>query len=387
MKQVLRQWGPRAVGLLVTAVGLYVVAPSVVALLGQWPQLRDVKAEWFVILFVLEVSSRACLWVLVHMLLPGTPWPAVGSAQLAGLASGCVLPGGSATGSVIQASVLVRAGNGAGQVAAALGSVGLLTTGMLLALPILTVPAVLIQPPPARQLQLGLVVSLVVAAVLVLLGLAVLHWDSFVHFVGRMAGRVLHLVRRGSSVTEVAERVVAQRDQVAAAFAGFWGRALCAAAGNRMLDYAALVAAVYAVGGRGPPLHGAPRLRPLPGARAGPSYARWARLRRGRANHDPRAGGSRQRPGGGRDPALPARVVLVAHPRGGTRLGGLAVHRRTARPPDDVVQTRVEPVGEPLARSMPNGSAEGAPNLPLVIRSYPPERTGTAEHAGHVTNR
>ena len=73
MKQVLRQWGPRAVGLLVTAVGLYVVAPSVVALLGQWPQLRDVKAEWFVILFVLEVSSWACLWVLVHMLLPSTP--------------------------------------------------------------------------------------------------------------------------------------------------------------------------------------------------------------------------------------------------------------------------------------------------------------------------
>ena len=36
MKQVLRQWGPRAVGLLVTAFGLYVVAPSVVALLGQY---------------------------------------------------------------------------------------------------------------------------------------------------------------------------------------------------------------------------------------------------------------------------------------------------------------------------------------------------------------
>jgi hypothetical protein len=122
VKQVLRQWGPRAVGLLVTAIGLYVVAPSVIALLGQWPQLRNVKGEWFVILFLLEVSSWACLWVLVHMLLPRTPWPAVGSAQLAGLASGCVLPGGSATGSVIQASVLVRAGNGAGQVAAALGS-------------------------------------------------------------------------------------------------------------------------------------------------------------------------------------------------------------------------------------------------------------------------
>jgi uncharacterized protein (TIRG00374 family) len=187
------------------------------------------------------------------MLLPATPWQAVASGQLAGLAATCTMPGGSATGSVVQGSVLVRAGNNAGQVAGALGSVGLLNAGMLLALPILTVPAVIIQPPPARQLQLGLVVSLVVAVALVLLGLALLHWDSLVRFLGRLAGRVIHLVRRETSVVEVAERVMAQRDRVAAAFAGRWGRALAAAAGNRMLDYAALVAAVYAVGGRARP--------------------------------------------------------------------------------------------------------------------------------------
>jgi uncharacterized membrane protein YbhN (UPF0104 family) len=250
---VLRRWGPRAVGLLVTAVGLYVVTPSVVALLGQWPQLRGVRGEWFVILVALELCAWACLWVLVRTLLPQTRWRAVGSAQLAGLAATCTLPGGSATGSVVQASVLVRAGNPRGHVAAALGSVGLLTTGTLLALPLLTVPAVVIRPPPAEQLQLGLVVSLVLATVLVLLGLALLHWDSLVWLVGRAAGRVVHLVRRTASVADVADRVVAQRDQVAAAFAGHWGRALAAAAGNRMLDYAALVAAVYAVGGRARP--------------------------------------------------------------------------------------------------------------------------------------
>jgi len=239
--------------LLVTGIGLYVVAPSVVALLGEWPELRGVRPLWFLVLVVLEGGSWACLWVLVHMLLPGTPWTTVGSAQLAGLASSCVLPGGSASGTVVQASILVRAGHAPGKVGAALGSVGLLTTGMLLALPILTVPAVIIRPPPARQLQLGLVVSLVVAIVLVLLGLALLHWDSFVGAIGRVAGRAVHLVRRSVSVAAVAEHVVAQRDAVAAAFAGHWGRALGAAAGNRMLDYSALVAAVYAVGGEARP--------------------------------------------------------------------------------------------------------------------------------------
>lgn len=48
-------------------------------------------------------------------------------------------------------------------------------------------------------------------------------------------------------------RVVAQRDAVAASFAGHWGRALGAAAGSRMLDYAALVAAVHTVGGQARP--------------------------------------------------------------------------------------------------------------------------------------
>lgn len=253
MSRHLRRWGGRAVGLLVTAIGLYVVAPSVVALLGQWPELRGVEPWWFPLLVLLAVCGWSCLWLLVHMLLPSTPWGTVASAQLAGLASGCIMPGGAATGTVVQASMLVRAGHAPGTVAAALGSVGLLTTGMLLALPILTVPAVLIGPPPARQLELGLVVSVIVALVLVSLGLVLLHWDRFVGAVGRLAGHAIHLVRRGVSVSAVAAKVVAQRDTVAASFSGHWGRALAAAAGNRMFDYCALVAAVYAVGGRARP--------------------------------------------------------------------------------------------------------------------------------------
>ena len=96
-------------------------------------------------------------------------------------------------------------------------------------------------------------VSLVVALVLVLLGLALLTWDGFVHWVGRTAGQLVHLVRRRVSVVSVADTVVAQRDVVAAAFAGRWGRSLGYAAANRMLDYAALVASLYAVGAHARP--------------------------------------------------------------------------------------------------------------------------------------
>ena len=253
MSDPVRRWGKRAVGLTVTGVGLYVVAPGVITLLSQWPQLRVVRPVWFVVLVLLEAGSMAALWVLVRIALPATGWSDAATSQLAGNAASRVLPGGAAAGGVVQASMLVRGGQPTGVVAAALGAMGLLTTGMLLALPVLTVPAVIIGPPPARQLQLGLVVSVVVAVVLVALGLAMLVWDGFVRRIAVVVGLGLHLVRRRIEVERVVEHVVAQRDAVAAAFAGQWGRALTSAAANRMLDYAALVAALYAVGARARP--------------------------------------------------------------------------------------------------------------------------------------
>jgi uncharacterized protein (TIRG00374 family) len=253
VKQAARRWGWRAVGLTVTGVGLYVVAPSLVALLDQWPDLQAVRPVWFVFLVVLETGSMAALWFLVRITLPSTPWSVAASSQLAGNAAGRVLPGGNATGSVVQASMLVRSGQSPAAVAAAMGSIGLLTTGMLLALPLLTVPAVILRPPPARQLQLGLVVSLVVALLLVGLGFALLKWDRFVHAVARAAGHAVHLVRRRVAVSSVVATVTAQRDAVADTYAGHWLRALGFAAANRMLDYAALVASLYAVGARARP--------------------------------------------------------------------------------------------------------------------------------------
>jgi uncharacterized protein (TIRG00374 family) len=253
IKGFVRRWGWRAIGLAITGVGLYVVAPSVIALLDQWPQLQAVRPAWFVVLVILEAGSVFAFCVLVRMTLPTVTWFNNISSELAGNAAAKIVPGGNATGTVVEASMLVKAGQQPAAVAAALGSIGLLTTGTLLALPILTIPAVIIQPPPARQLQLGLIVSLVVALVLMLLGLAVLKWNGFLVWIARIVGKAVHLVRRRVSVDSIVEKVIAQRDAVAAAFVDRWWLALGAAAANRMLDYAALVAALYAVGGKARP--------------------------------------------------------------------------------------------------------------------------------------
>jgi uncharacterized protein (TIRG00374 family) len=243
-----RRWGTRVVGLVVTGVGLYVVAPSLLTVLDAWPSLGDVKPAWFGLVAVLELASLACLWLLLRIALGGGRLLDIAASQLAGAAAGKVVPGGIAAGGVVQAGMLVKVGFTARRVGGVLSSTGLLSTGVLLALPVLAVPAVLFGPPPARQLQLGLLLSVVVAVVIVALGLALLHWDAMVRAVGLAAGQVIHLVRRKVQPASVAHTLVDERDQVAAAFDGRWTRALIAAAANRMLDYATLVAALHAVG-------------------------------------------------------------------------------------------------------------------------------------------
>ena len=164
-----------------------------------------------------------------------------------------VVPGGPATGGVVQAKLLIRAGQPPAAVASALTAVGLLTTGVLLLLPVLTVPALIIGPPPDRQLQLGLLVSLLLAVVIVGLGVTALTWHGVLERVGRAVGYAIHVVRRAVSPQSVATSLVAQRDRVAMAFEGHWWRAVFASAANRMFDYAALVAALVAFGARARP--------------------------------------------------------------------------------------------------------------------------------------
>ena len=262
---LVRRWGVRAVVLTVTGVGLYVVAPSLLTMFGAWPQLADVDVHWFVVLAGLQACSFASLWWLARIALtpgqgsrascpgreegaPRAGWGSVAAAQLAGNAASKVVPGGAATGGVVQARVLIAAGQPVATVASGLTAANLLGTAVLLLLPVLTVPALIIGPPPARQLQLGLLVSLILAVVIVAVGVTALTRPRLVGALGRGLGRVGHVVHASITAEGVAAGLLAQRTRIAAAFAGHWWRAVLAAAANRMFDYAALVAALVAFG-------------------------------------------------------------------------------------------------------------------------------------------
>ncbi|WP_141015190.1 lysylphosphatidylglycerol synthase transmembrane domain-containing protein [Nocardioides sambongensis] len=258
----IRRWGGRAVLLVITGVGLYVVTPSLLTMFGAWPQLASVEVHWFLILTVLETASLAMLWWLARIALappksdtttPHLGWGTAAAAQLAGHAASKVIPGGAATGGVIQGRVLVTSGQSAGAVVSGLTASNLLTTAVLLLLPVLTIPALAIGPPPAEQLRLGLLVSLIVAVVIVAIGTVALTAPKVVHAVGRAIGTVAHVVRRRWTAQGTADALSAQRERVVAAFAGRWWWAVLAAAGNRMFDYAALVAALVAFGAHARP--------------------------------------------------------------------------------------------------------------------------------------
>ena len=96
------------------------------------------------------------LWALLRIALRTKAWFVVAVSQLAGNAASRVVPGGAATGGVVQGGVLVRSGYPVASVGAVLSATGLLTTGMLFALPVLAVPAMLFGLAVPGPLEVGL---------------------------------------------------------------------------------------------------------------------------------------------------------------------------------------------------------------------------------------
>ena len=88
----------RIIGLLITAISLYVVLPGLIRLFGDIPALRSVFPAWFVPVFVLESLAFVSIWELQRIAIRTHNWFDVATAQLAGNALSRALPGGVATG-------------------------------------------------------------------------------------------------------------------------------------------------------------------------------------------------------------------------------------------------------------------------------------------------
>jgi putative heme transporter len=234
--------------LTVTGISLYLVAPTLLETLGSWRSLEEIGAYWFPVMAVLQGAAVFCLWELQRLALRMRRWRPVIASQLAGNALAKVAPGGGAMGAALQYRMLVQAGVRAAQAVSALTAVNLLTFAVVLALPILAIPA-FIRGSVSRSLIEATVVGLVVFLLLAAVGAANLALDGPLAWVGRTVQRVRNRLRRGSPpMTGLPERLLRERDRILATLGPRWKRALLATVGRWAFDYATLLAALAAVG-------------------------------------------------------------------------------------------------------------------------------------------
>jgi hypothetical protein len=237
-----------AIWLTVTAVSLYLVAPSLVEVFGSAGEVIGLQPAWLAAMAALQVASLICLWELQRLALHTRAWRPVISSQLAANALAKIAPGGGAVGSALQHRMLVQAGVPSGQSAAGLTVVNLLTFGMVLALPVLALPAI-VRGGVNRSLVEATLIGLVVFAVLVALATVVLASDPPLAWIGRKVQVVRNRMRRGCPpVTTLPQRLLRERDRILSTLGPRWRRALVATAGRWAFDYASLLAALAAVG-------------------------------------------------------------------------------------------------------------------------------------------
>jgi len=234
--------------LVLTGVSLYLVAPSVLEVLGSWKDVEKLAPGWLAVMVVTQAAALASLWALQRIALRVRRWGPIVTSQLASNALAKVAPGGGAMGAALQYRMLVDAGERRSSVVSGLTASNLLVLAVVLALPVLAIPT-LLRGSVDRGLLEGAVTGLILFVVLSALGTVLLAMDGPLRWVGRTVQRVRNRLRRGAEpLRELPERLVRERDRILGVLGPHWKRALIAAIARWAFDYATLLAALAAVG-------------------------------------------------------------------------------------------------------------------------------------------
>lgn len=240
----------RLVFLLVAAIALYGLAPQIVSVWAELPQLVGVTWWWFPALFLLEAASLACLWWLIRIALPNVSWFVASTAQMSGNAVSKTVPGGAPMGAALQYRMLGVAGIDPGPAATALGATGLLSAWVLFGLPFVALLLSLVGSPVPEGMVPVAVAGAAIFLIMFGIGIAIVKSDGIVDVIGRPVERanrwIMAKLGREGGITVVS--LHEQRAEMMRTLGGNFRNALTAAIGNWVLDYLVLVAALIAVG-------------------------------------------------------------------------------------------------------------------------------------------
>jgi len=241
----------RIIGLVITAVALYGVAPAVIDVLGGYKDLDRVSPAWWIAVIVTQVAGWVALWDVQRLALHTKNWFAIATSQLASGSLGRVVPGGAAATAALQYRMLWQAGLSRPAVATGLAAGSILLLGALASLPLLAVPALI----AGRKIPNGLlnagILALVIFVFLFALGALLLVSDRVVRWVGRTTTRLLKRVRpRRPAPKNLPERLSEQRKLVRRTLGRKWPEAVAAAEARWLFDFLTLLAALQAVDAR-----------------------------------------------------------------------------------------------------------------------------------------
>jgi uncharacterized protein (TIRG00374 family) len=239
----------RIIGLAITGLVLYGVAPAVLEVLGAFDDLDRIKPWWWLAVIATQIAALGSFCEVQRVALNTREWLPVVTSNLASGAFGRVVPGGSASAAALQVQMLRQAGISTGRAATALTAGSILLLGTLAGLPLLALPAVIGGVNVPRGLLNASLMGLVLFAALFALGAVLMRSDAAVERVGRAAAWVIGKVRRRKPPPEdLPERLLRQRNLVRSALGERWPRALAAAVGRWLFDFLTLQAALAAVG-------------------------------------------------------------------------------------------------------------------------------------------
>ena len=239
----------RVLAVVAAGAAIYLVLPSLMAVLGAWPRLATLNPIWFTVAIAAELISFTCNFGLQRLALRTRGWFAVVTAGLAGNAVTDSLPGGDAAGAAVQFSMLTTAGFDTDTAVGGLTAFSLLGVGGLLALPLFALPAILGGAAVSPGLVHTALLGLAGFALYAIFGVFVLRSERPLAALGRAAQLAWnHLTRGRRPVTGLDTRLLAERDTIRTVLGRKWRQAILLTTGRLGFDYGCLLAALRATG-------------------------------------------------------------------------------------------------------------------------------------------
>jgi uncharacterized protein (TIRG00374 family) len=230
-------------------VAIYLVLPAITEVLASWPRLSTLNPWWLFAAIGAEVAHFICTFALQRMALKTKAWFPVVTSQLAGNAVTLIMPGGAAVGAAVQFRMLAASGMDTTETVGGLAGFSLLGVGGLLALPVFALPVILLGAPTDRGLEHAAFLGAAGFVVFAAFGAVVLAYDAPLRWTGRIAQRVLNVVRRNRPPVEhLDQTLLAQRDEIRAELGRQWWQAVLLSAGRLAFDYLCLLLALRATG-------------------------------------------------------------------------------------------------------------------------------------------